>query len=266
MVTGTTCTGRCTARCLKGVTVSCPSTTRTCAGIFVRGDGLYDFQVMKEDTGRRTPLPSDEAKNLVGSYTRLLGCFRDSGASTSAKMPSELQARPAGGQLGREHLIQGGLNQSTTFDVSALRVPGAELKEPRCCRTTCQWCFNPQLTQRPEHPAVVPARLARDPVRSRPLSYFSTNDFVEPPVARGGRRLRFHLRDLGVDFTLSRRWPDQGLPRALQPGCPTTSPLRFRSSTDLHTSSCTSPISARARSLGFYFLNYTSRLPVVSPS
>src|SRR2546429_7109151 len=43
------------------------------AGVFVRGDGLYDFGVMDSDT-ERTPL-SRAAKDLVGSYTRLLDAF-----------------------------------------------------------------------------------------------------------------------------------------------------------------------------------------------
>ena len=43
------------------------------AGLFVRGDGLYDFAVMGDNT-ERTPL-THEAKGLVGSYTRLLDAF-----------------------------------------------------------------------------------------------------------------------------------------------------------------------------------------------
>src|SRR5215831_1638817 len=43
------------------------------AGLFVRGDGLYDFYVMGNNT-ERTPLTHD-AKGLVGSYTRLLDAF-----------------------------------------------------------------------------------------------------------------------------------------------------------------------------------------------
>ena len=43
------------------------------AGVFVRGSGLYDFQVMDENTDY-VPL-SHDAKDIVGSYTRLLDAF-----------------------------------------------------------------------------------------------------------------------------------------------------------------------------------------------
>ena len=43
------------------------------AGVFVRGSGLYDFYVMGNNT-ERTPL-SHNAKDIVGSYTRLLDAF-----------------------------------------------------------------------------------------------------------------------------------------------------------------------------------------------
>ena len=42
-------------------------------GIFVRGSGLYDFQVMDNHTDL-TPL-SHDAKGVIGSYTRLLDAF-----------------------------------------------------------------------------------------------------------------------------------------------------------------------------------------------
>ena len=42
-------------------------------GMFVRGSGLYDFYVMGNHT-ERSPLTHD-AKDVVGSYTRLLDAF-----------------------------------------------------------------------------------------------------------------------------------------------------------------------------------------------
>ncbi len=107
------------SKVLKGVT-ELSLNYKDRAGIFVRGDGLYDFQVMNEDT-ERTPL-SHEAKNLVGSYTRLLDAFGfwrfDLG-----KMPSELRLGQQVVSWGESTFIQGGLNQigNRLPDVSALR-------------------------------------------------------------------------------------------------------------------------------------------------
>ncbi len=129
------------SKVLKGVT-ELSLNYKDRAGIFVRGDGLYDFQVMKRDT-ERTPL-SDEAKNLVGSYTRLLDAFGfwrfDLG-----KMPSELRLGQQVVSWGESTFIQGGLNQVNHFDVSALRVTGAELKE--ALLPDDMVVFNSQLTQ-----------------------------------------------------------------------------------------------------------------------
>ncbi len=60
------------SRALKGVT-ELSLNYKDKVGVFVRGDGLYDFDVMGNNTDR-TPL-SHEAKDLVGSYTRLLDAF-----------------------------------------------------------------------------------------------------------------------------------------------------------------------------------------------
>ena len=127
-------------------------------GLFVRADGLYDFEVMDNQEGRPHPL-NHEAKNLVGSYTRLLDAFGfwrfDLGS-----MPSELRLGRQVVSWGESTFIQGGLNQVNHFDVSALRVPGAELKEALLPDEMA--VFNLQLSKNLSTPAAVPVRLARD--------------------------------------------------------------------------------------------------------
>ncbi len=240
------------SKVLKGVT-ELSLNYKDRAGIFVRGDGLYDFQVMNEDT-ERTPL-SHEAKNLVGSYTRLLDAFGfwrfDLG-----KMPSELRLGQQVVSWGESTFIQGGLNQVNHFDVSALRVPGAELKE--ALLPDDMVVFNSQLTQNLSTQLLY--LLAWHETLPEPAgSYFSTNDFASP----GGRRVVLgfgSISDLGVDFTSLggglikdfqsiNRLPDHKPPDSGQYGINVKLYL---------------PNFSQGTQLGFYFLNYTSRLPVVS--
>ena len=164
------------------------------AGLFVRADGLYDFEIMDNQEGRRIPLNHD-AKNLVGSYTRLLDAFGfwrfDLGT-----MPSEIRLGRQVVSWGESTFIQNGLNQVNHFDVAALRVPGAELKEALL----------------PDEMAVLNVQLSKNfstqllylfdwhETRPEPAgSYFSTNDFGSP----GGERVFLGFgafSDLGVDF------------------------------------------------------------------
>ena len=240
------------SKVLKGVT-ELSINYKDRAGIFVRGDGLYDFQVMNEDT-ERTPL-SHEAKNLVGSYTRLLDAFGfwrfDLG-----KMPSELRLGQQVVSWGESTFIQGGLNQVNHFDVSALRVPGAELKE--ALLPDDMVVFNSQLTQNLSTQLLY--LLAWHETLPEPAgSYFSTNDFASP----GGQRVVLgfgSISDLGVDFTSLggglikdfqsiNRLPDHKPPDSGQ----------FGANIKLYL-----PNFSQGTQLGFYYLNYTSRLPVVS--
>jgi hypothetical protein len=222
-------------------------------GIFVRGDGLYDAYVMGNNT-LRTPLSKD-AKNLVGSYTRLLDAF-GFWRFNLGTMPSEIRLGRQVVSWGESTFIQGGLNQVDHFDVSALRVPGAELKEALL----------------PDEMAVLNLQLAQNlssqllylfqwhETRPEPAgSYFSTNDFA----VTGGHRVFLGfgaISDQGVDFRplggplitdfqAVNRLPDHTPHDAGQYG------INFK----LYL-----PNFSQGTQLGFYFLNYTSRLPVVS--
>ena len=95
-------------------------------GAFVRAYGFYDFE--NEDGSRaRTPL-SDEALERVGSRAE----FRD--AFVWAKfdigsVPAEIRAGWQVINWGESTFIQGGVNAINPVDVSALRVPGSELRD-----------------------------------------------------------------------------------------------------------------------------------------
>ncbi|HVN43995.1 MAG TPA: DUF1302 domain-containing protein [Steroidobacteraceae bacterium] len=224
------------------------------AGLFVRGSGLYDFSVMANDV-ERTPL-SHEAKGVVGSYTRLLDAFGYLRFNL-VTLPSELRVGRQVQDWGESTFIPGGLNSVDYFDVTALQVPGAELKQ--ALLPDSMVVFNSQLSTNLStqllylwswHPDII------EPTGA----YFSTND-----VAGAGSNQRVVLgfgaiSDQGTDFTslgggliqnfqTIPRLPDQKPSEAGQYG------INFK----LYL-----PNFGQGTQLGFYFLNYTSRLPLAS--
>src|SRR6266480_5098911 len=222
-------------------------------GIFVRGDGLYDFAI-KEGTTDRTPL-SHDALSLVGRYTRLLDAF-GFWRFTLGTQPAEIRLGRQVVSWGESTFIQGGLNQVNHFDVSALRVPGAEIKE--ALLPDSMVVFNLQLSQNLSTQWLY--LFDWHETRPEPAgSYFSTNDFA----VTGGNRVFLGfgaISDQGVDFRslggplisdfqAVNRLPDQKPPDSGQYGVNVKLYL---------------PNFSQGTQLGFYFLNYTSRLPVVS--
>jgi len=223
------------------------------AGLFVRGDGLYDFAVMGEKT-ERTPLTHD-AKGLVGSYTRLLDAFGflrfDLGS-----MPSELRLGRQVVSWGESTFIQNGLNEVNHYDVSALRVPGSELKEALLPDEMA--VFNVRFNQ------TVSAQFLylfqwHETKPEPDGSYFSTNDFGTPAGSKV--ILGFgEFSDQGVDF---RPLGGPFIPNFQAVGrLPDRTPSdggQFGFNFKFYL-----PDLGQGTELGLYFLNYHSRLPVVS--
>jgi len=222
-------------------------------GVFVRADGLYDFAIMEGRTDR-TPL-SHDAKHLVGEYTRLLDAF-GFWRFTLGAQPAEIRLGRQVVSWGESTFIQGGLNQVNHFDVSALRVPGAELREALLPDEMA--VLNLQLS----HNLSTQLLYLFDWHETRPEpagSYFSTNDFGVP----GGNRVFLGfgaISDQGVDFRplggplitdfqAVNRLPDHKPSESGQYGVNLKLYL---------------PNFSQGTQLGFYFLNYTSRVPVVS--
>jgi hypothetical protein len=222
-------------------------------GIFARGSGLYDF-VVENDSTDRTPI-SSEGRNLVGSYTRMLDLF-GYWRFNLATMPAELRVGNQVVNWGESTFIQGGLNEVNHFDVSALREPGSELKQALLPDDLA--LFNLQLTQNLSSQFLYLFRW-RQTKPEPDGSYFSTNDAASP----GGHTVVLDFgafSDLGVNFgplggpfitnfeqiprTADHQPPDSG-----QYG------LNFKYYL---------PNFNGGSEIGFYFLNYHSRLPVVS--
>jgi hypothetical protein len=163
-------------------------------GLFVRGSALYDYMV-EEDKSDRTDI-SGSGKNLAGAYTRLLDAFVYGRWDLSGH---ELEVR-GGRQVvnwGESTFIQGGINNAINhFDVSALRVPGSELREAYLPQEMLKVSY--ALTDNVTAEAI--AIFDWDETEPEPVgSYFASNDFVP----RGGEKVILGFgafSDLGVDY------------------------------------------------------------------
>jgi hypothetical protein len=161
-------------------------------GFFARGTGFYDW---KTDSTDRTEL-SESALTRVKEGAKMLDYF--------VFVPLTLGETPAEFRIGRQVInwgestfIQGGLNVTNPFDVSQLRVPGAELREALVPQGMAYLSASP--TQNFSMEAYYQyewRRVVPDPAGT----YFSANDFAVP----GGTHVMLGFgewSDLGTDFT-----------------------------------------------------------------
>lgn len=236
-------------------------------GLFLRGSAFYDFE--NYDGERERTQLSDEALDLVGRDADLLDAYV-SWDFELAGMPGQLRVGDQVLSWGESTFIQNSINTINPVDVSKLRVPGAELKE-----------------------ALVPVGMVsgslslndyislegfyqydwEETVIDPPGYYWSTNDFA----GDGGDRVL-----LGFGY-----WSDQGedwgvspiFPLAVKPiygfDLPTGKDSRFnmvpRGPNVYADNDGQYGIAARVYApglndteFGFYFMNYHSRLPVIS--
>jgi len=222
-------------------------------GLFVRGAALYDFDVMGDHTAR-TPL-SRAARDLVGSYERLLDAFVYWNFGEGG-VQGELRLGRQVASWGESTFIQGGINIINHFDVAALRVPGAELREgflpQEMALLSLQ--FNEYLSGQAVYIADWDETIP-EPVGS----YFSTNDIA----VTGGRTVLLgfgEFSDQGVDFSAL------GGPLIADfqqvPRLPTREPDdqgQFGLNLKLYL-----PNFNNGTEFGLYFINYHSRVPVIS--
>ena len=95
-------------------------------GAFVRAFAFYDYE-NKEKERDRTPL-SGEALDRVGSRAEIRDAFVWAKFHLG-KQPGEVRLGRQVINWGESTFIQGGINAINPIDVSALRVPGAELRD-----------------------------------------------------------------------------------------------------------------------------------------
>jgi len=95
-------------------------------GLFLRGSAFYDFE--NEDRDRERTELSNAAKDMVGKDAELLDAYVW-GNFEIGSMPAQVRVGDQVLSWGESTFIQNGINIINPFDVSKLRVPGAELKE-----------------------------------------------------------------------------------------------------------------------------------------
>jgi hypothetical protein len=223
-------------------------------GLFVRGSALYDYPV-EEDKSERTDI-SESGKNLAGAYTRLLDAFAYGRWDLSGH---ELEVR-GGRQVvnwGESTFIQGGINNAINhFDVSALRVPGSELREAYLPQEMLKVSY--ALTDNVTAEAI--AIFDWDETEPEPVgSYFASNDFVP----RGGEKVILGFgafSDQGVDYRplggpLIEDF--QAVPRG--PTIKADSQGQYGAALKWFL-----PDFNQGTEFGFYFVNYHSKLPLIS--
>lgn len=222
-------------------------------GVFVRGSVLYDHVVEEENTNR-TPI-SKAGRRLAGTNARLLDAFVF-GKFDLGERPLEVRAGALVVNWGESTFIQGGVNTVNHVDVSALRVPGAELREAFLPQEMVQASLG--LSENLTAEAFY--LLDWDNTEPEPVgTYFSANDFVPAGGSRVG--LGFGaFSDQGVDFR-PLGGPLIGTYQQV-PRDPTRDPgksgqfgvaLRWFL-----------PDFSSGTELGFFFIKYHSRLPLIS--
>ena len=221
-------------------------------GLFLRATGFFDHE-NEEGTRADKPL-TPAAKNLVGKDLDLLDAYVTSSidldeATVDVRLGKHVL------NWGESTFIQNGINAINPFDVSKLRVPGAELREA--------------LVAVPLVSAVLEApnnlslegfyQLDWEKTQIDPLgTYFSTTDYVGPGATRA------FLSDPQIVHALAAnpRGPQLGdnpdflvVPRGADREPTDTGQwgvaLRYLAE-DLNNTE-----------FGFYFINYHSRLPTV---
>ncbi len=222
------------------------------AGFFVRGSGFYDYELMKDCCARTELTP--EALDWAGKRVELLDAY----AWFQFGLGSGGAEIRAGNQVlnwGESTFIQGGLSGINPVDVSAIRVPGAELRE--AYRPLGMVWASVDLSQNLSlegfyqyewEPTVI------DP----PGTFFSTNDFA----GRGGETV----------FLGFGSFPDSGVsPPYIQP--PVDYPYLGvpRGETILPDDGGQYGIALRlfmpnwgGTEFGFYYTNLHSRLPTIN--
>jgi hypothetical protein len=223
-------------------------------GMFVRASGLYDYEVEDQDTDR-TPI-SDTAKELSGSYLRLLDAFAYGRWDLSGH-ELDLRAGKMVVNWGESTFIQGGINSAINhFDISALRAPGSELREAYLGQemVKASFAFSETLTGEALY------LWGWDQTQPEPEgSYFSSNDFA----VRGGK-LAFlgfgAYSDQGVDYRPLGGpfiYGFQGIPRG---------ETREASDDGQYGAALKwyLPDLGQGTGFGFYYMNYHSKVPLIS--
>ncbi len=221
--------------------------------LFVRGSAFYDFE-NNDGSRERTDLSSD-AKDMVGKDATLLDAYITWDFDI-ARTPVQLRVGNQVLSWGESTFIQNGINIINPFDVSKLRVAGAELREGLVPVGMVSGSISP--TENISFEGFY--QYDWEKVKIDPTgSYWSTNDFA----GTGGDRVM-----LGFG-----RWSDLGesWTGALGPDADDRFNMVPRGKTIYADNSGQYGVAMRLfapglndTEFGFFFVNYHSRLPVIS--
>ncbi len=208
-------------------------------GGFVRVTGFIDFE-NRNGSRERAPL-SKAAKDIVGNDIEVLDAYVW-GNFNLRQRPAEIRVGNQVLSWGESTFIQNGINTINPIDVSKFRVPGAELREAlipvpilsASVGTTGNSSVEAFFQLKWEETEIDPTG-----------TYFSTNDFAGP----GGERVQ-------LGFGGIPEGPFLGISRAKdnKPGDSGQFGLAWRAFVP----------ALNDTEFGLYFINYHSRLPVIS--
>ena len=210
------------------------------AGFFVRGFYFNDFA---NSNGTRKHIPlTDQADKVVSENAELLDAYVYF-KPTLGTMPASLRVGRQVLSWGESTFMPNGINSVNPIDVAKLRTPGSELKE--ALRPVNMVSASLNLTSE----LTAEAFYLLDWERTRidpPGSYFSTNDYA----AKGGTKVMLGFGAIGDAATLGAvpRGPDNEPGRSGQYGVN----LRWLAH------------GLKDTEFGLYYMNYHSRLPVIS--
>ena len=258
-------------------------------GAFLRLNGFLDFE-NEHGERARTPL-SDEAKELVGQDIILLDAYL-TGAFDIGNVAIDLRLGSHVLNWGESTFIQNGINAINPFDVSKLRLPGSELREGLLPvpMVSASVALTDTLTMEGFY-QLVWEKTQIDPVGS----YFSVTDYVGPGAEKAIIALPgLPLGDMGLTPQDSIFTPTLG-GLGIPPECvfPSPGPMpggcaqgrTFQPDDEFLSNFLTVPRHAdrtpddagqwgvalryfaeglNSTDFGFYYMNYHSRLPVVS--
>ena len=223
-------------------------------GLFLRATGFFDHE---NENGARENAPlTDEAKGLVGKDLDLLDAYV-SASMDFDQVTVDVRFGKHVLNWGESTFIQNGINAINPFDVSKLRVPGAELREALVAV--------PLVSTVVEMPGNFSLegfyQLDWDKTEIDPLgTYFSTTDYVGPGATRA------FLNDPELNMSLERN-PVPGAPRlGDDPNFLVVERGADRNPRDAGQWGVALRHLAEGLSnteFGVYFMNYHSRLPTV---
>ncbi len=221
-------------------------------GVFMRGSGFYDFELENGDR-ERTPI-SQEGLDWAGSRVELLDAF----AWLKFRVGSGAGEIRAGSQVlnwGESTFIQGGLSSINTVDASAIRVPGAELRE--AFRPNGMVWASVDLSSSVSLEGFYQYEW-NNTVIDPPGTYYSTNDFA----GLGGETVFLGFGDF-ADDGVAPFWADQDLDHPFM-GVGHGVNQEADDSGQYGLALRWFVDSLDGTEFGFYYVNYHSRLPTIN--